>query len=101
MKSGDHGNSHFAEEIAPAHQLRGIFFWLEAEALGATSPSCRTYSAKGIDESASVGAPFSRHYAPISSRVHSLRMMTCEPRWLSLPPLQCCKSLDGQRQKIV
>jgi hypothetical protein len=29
MKSGDHGNSHFAEEIAPAHQLRGIFFWLE------------------------------------------------------------------------
>jgi hypothetical protein len=42
MKSGDHGNSHFAEEIAPAHQLRGIFFWLEAEALGATSPSCRS-----------------------------------------------------------
>ena len=29
MKSGDHGNSHFAEEIAPARQLRGIFFWLE------------------------------------------------------------------------
>jgi hypothetical protein len=26
MKSGDHGNSHFAEEIAPVHQLRGFFF---------------------------------------------------------------------------
>ena len=59
MKSGDHGNSHFAEEIAPAHQLRGIFFWLEAEALGATSPSCRTYWAKGINAPASVGALFS------------------------------------------
>ena len=52
MKSGDHGNSHFAEEIAPAHQLRGIFFWLERKR---SEQHRQAATAKGLKRRHSVG----------------------------------------------